>query len=103
MNLRTASLAVNDPRFEFSLEIGIHLQELQPKHLCLEGDRMGAVETGVQSLVNDRVRGHCLLLAHGRFNERLPDSGRSCASARHFLGGAGRIRTRDTRVKSPLL
>ena len=45
----------------FAFEIGLHVQELEAKHLRLKGDPMGAAEAGGESLVDDPARGRGLL------------------------------------------
>ena len=37
------------------LEVGLHLEELLAQHLRLERDRVGAVESGGECLVDDGV------------------------------------------------
>ena len=59
-----AARAVEHEPSEIALEVGLHLQKLEAKHLRLEGDGVGAVQAGVDTLIDDRARG-CVLLAHG--------------------------------------
>jgi hypothetical protein len=37
---------------ELALEVGLHAQELEAQHLRVDRDGMGAVEAGVESLIN---------------------------------------------------
>jgi hypothetical protein len=46
MHPPTALGAVEDEFPEASLEVGLHLQELEPQHLRVDGDGVGAVEAG---------------------------------------------------------
>lgn len=59
-----AARAVEHELSQIALEVGLHLQELEAKHLRLVGDGVGAVQAGVDSLIDDRARG-CRLLARG--------------------------------------
>jgi hypothetical protein len=43
-----------NPRLELALEIGLHLQELEPEHLRVDGDRMIS-PTGSLRLVDEFV------------------------------------------------
>jgi hypothetical protein len=56
--------AVQDERPELPLEVGLHVQELEPKHLRVDRERMGAVKPGLERLVDDRAR-RSRLLGHG--------------------------------------
>jgi hypothetical protein len=54
MHVETALRAVEDEVFELALEVGLHLQELEPKHLGVDGDRMIA-STGSLRFVDELV------------------------------------------------
>src|SRR6266511_3969507 len=62
---RPAALGtVEHPPCELPLEIGLHLQEFLPQHLCLHRERVRAVQSGGMCLTHDGVSlGR--LLAHG--------------------------------------
>jgi len=62
MNRAAAGRAVKDESAEFSLQIGLHVQQLKAEHLRLERDGMGAVKASVVSLVHD---GACVLRLPG--------------------------------------
>jgi hypothetical protein len=51
-----------------SLEIGLHLQELEAQHLCVEGDRMGPIQASIERLVDDPARGCRLFAACSRMS-----------------------------------
>ena len=57
MNIEPASGAVEDEPPEFALEVRLHLQQLEPKHLGMNRDRLGCVEAGIHSLVNRGISG----------------------------------------------
>src|SRR4029453_16981203 len=62
MHVQAALRTVEDEDLELALEIGLHLQELEPEHLRVDGDRMIA-STGSLRLVDelvglDRLLGH---------------------------------------------
>jgi hypothetical protein len=40
VNVETTLRAVQRPRLELALEVGVHPEELEPEHLRVEGDRM---------------------------------------------------------------
>jgi hypothetical protein len=40
MHLHAAGFAVEDPGRKFPIQVGVHLQELEPEHLCMDGDRV---------------------------------------------------------------
>jgi hypothetical protein len=40
MHVETALRAVHRPRLELAVEVGLHLEELEPKHLGVVGDRV---------------------------------------------------------------
>jgi len=64
VNVEAALGAVEDERLEFALQLLLHVQQLEPEHLRVNGDRMGAVEPGVERLV-DKVVGIRGLLDDG--------------------------------------
>ena len=70
-----AARAVEHQLPEFSLEVGLHLQELEPQHLRVNRNRMGAVQAGVECFVEDRARGRRLLLTARTARSRIS---RSC-------------------------
>jgi hypothetical protein len=70
-----AARAVEHQLPELSLEVGLHLQELEPHHLRVNRNRMGAVQAGVESFVEDRARGRRLLLTAWTARSRIS---RSC-------------------------
>lgn len=55
MNRSAAIRTVEDELAELALEVGLHVQELEPQHLRVDGQRMGPVEAGVKSLVDELV------------------------------------------------
>jgi hypothetical protein len=71
-----AARAVEHQLPELSLEVGLHLQELEPQHLRVNRNRMGAVQAGVECFVEDRARGRRLLLTARTARSRIS---RSCA------------------------
>jgi hypothetical protein len=64
MHGSAASRTVEDEAFELLLQVGLHLEEFLSQHLRLEGDGVGAVESGGDRLVDDSV-GLGRLLANG--------------------------------------
>lgn len=60
MDIETALRAVERPRLELALEIGLNLQELEPQHLRVDRDRMRA-SSGGGGLVHELVGFDCLL------------------------------------------
>jgi len=46
MHLEAALGAVQHPRLELALEIGLHLQQLEPEHLRVDSDRVIAATGG---------------------------------------------------------
>jgi hypothetical protein len=70
-----AARAVEHQLPELSLEVGLHLQELEPQHLRVNRNRMGAVQAGVECFVEDRARGRRLLLRTRTARSRIS---RSC-------------------------
>ena len=54
MHVEAALLAVGDEALEFALEVGLHLQKLEPQHLRMDRDRVIA-STGSLRLVNEVV------------------------------------------------
>jgi hypothetical protein len=54
MHVHAASRAVENEVLQFALEVGLHVQELEPKHLGVDGDRMIA-STGSLRLVDELI------------------------------------------------
>jgi hypothetical protein len=54
MHVETALRAVQRPRLELALEVGLHLQKLKPEHLRVDGDWMRASTSGGR-LVNELI------------------------------------------------
>jgi hypothetical protein len=63
MNVETALGAVQRPRLELALEIGLHIQELEPEHLRVDRDRMIASTCRLRLI--DELVGLDRLLGHG--------------------------------------
>jgi hypothetical protein len=63
MHVEAALRAVRHPRLELALEVGLHLQELEPEHLRVDRNRMIA-STGSLRFV-DEIVGLDGLLGHG--------------------------------------
>jgi hypothetical protein len=63
MHVEAALRAVEGEVLELALEVGLHLQELEPEHLGVDRDRMIASTSGLR-LVDELI---CLdgLLGHG--------------------------------------
>lgn len=57
----SAGRTVEDEPAKFSFEVGLQVQKFEPEHLCVEGDREGAIELAVQRLPNESVRSGSLL------------------------------------------
>jgi hypothetical protein len=55
MDLTTTGRAVEDELAESFLEVSLHLEKLEPQHLCLDRDRMGAVQAGGESLIDQGI------------------------------------------------
>ena len=55
VDLRAAGFAVEDPGRKFPIQVGPHLQELEPEHLRVDRDRVIA-STGSLRLVDELVR-----------------------------------------------
>jgi hypothetical protein len=55
MHIQTAPGAVEGEILELALGVGLHLQELKPEHLRVDGDRMVA-STSSHRLVDELVR-----------------------------------------------
>lgn len=51
MDFHAASGAVEDELAEFLLEVALHLQQLEPEHLRVDHDRVGAAKAGSERLV----------------------------------------------------
>ena len=51
----TTVRAVEDKVGEFALEVGLHVEELEPEHPRVDRDRMGTVEAGGDCLVDELV------------------------------------------------
>ena len=54
MHVEAALRAVQRPCLELALEVGLHLEELEPEHLRMDGDRMIA-STGSLRFVNEVI------------------------------------------------
>jgi hypothetical protein len=54
LNVETTLRAVQRPRLELALEVGVHPEELEPEHLRVEGDRMIA-SAGSLRLVDELI------------------------------------------------
>lgn len=50
VDVETAARAVEHELPELSFEVGLHPKELEPQHLCLESDRMGSIEAGIDCI-----------------------------------------------------
>jgi hypothetical protein len=55
MTVEAAPGAVEGEILELAFEVGLHLQEVEPKHLGVDGDRM-ITSTGSLRLVDELVR-----------------------------------------------
>jgi hypothetical protein len=60
----SAGRAIEHELAELPLEVALHVQKLEAKHLRMERDVVGVAESRVERLVHQRVRGRSLL-AHG--------------------------------------
>jgi hypothetical protein len=63
MHIETTLRAVQRPRLELALEVGLHLQEPEPKHLRVDRDRMIASAGSLRFV--DELIGLDGLLGHG--------------------------------------
>ena len=61
MHVEAALGAVRHPRLELALEVGLHLQELEPEHLRADRDRMIASTGGGGLPLHELVGFDCLL------------------------------------------
>lgn len=61
VHLSPAVRAVEHELLQLTLEVSLHVQKLQPEHLRLDRDGVGAVQPGIERLVHDRVCGSGLL------------------------------------------
>jgi len=59
VNRPAAIGAVEDELFEFPLDRGFRLEELEPKHLRVDGERMGSAEARGDRLVDERACDAC--------------------------------------------
>ena len=55
MHVETKLRAVQRPRLELALEVGLHLEQLEPKHLRVDGDRVIASTSSLR-FVDEIVR-----------------------------------------------
>jgi hypothetical protein len=56
MHRPTAICAVEYEITEASFEVGLHLQQLKPQHLRLQGDGVRSVEASLECLIDDCTR-----------------------------------------------
>jgi hypothetical protein len=61
MHVEAALRAVEGEVLEFSFEVGLHVQELQPKHLGVGDERIGPTVADLDRLVDERVGLRCLV------------------------------------------
>jgi hypothetical protein len=55
VNIQAALRAVEAEVIEFSFEVGLHVQELQPKHLGVGDERIGPAVPDLDRLVDETV------------------------------------------------
>jgi hypothetical protein len=57
----SAGRAVEHELPEFPLEVGLHVQKLEPEHLGVQRDGMGVTESGVECFTDESVRSFSLV------------------------------------------
>lgn len=62
MHVEAALRAVEDEVFKLTFEVGLHLEELEPEHLRVDGDRVIASTDGLASSTSSSALTACSVM-----------------------------------------